>query len=506
MINRRKNQLLGYALVLLLFSGSLGADSRPLIDADSLRVAQQVENAFSEVVNYAKPAVVVITNKQTAPDTLGMQDMPEEFYRFFGIPRYREPWGSRECGGQRGARRPKPVPTGKGSGVIFSAEGYLVTNYHVIENHTFLEVKTSEGKVYDNEKDQDAVKVIGIDKETDLAVLQIGGGQKKDFPFLKFADSDQLRVGQWTIAIGAPFNFDYSVTIGCVSQKGRYDTGMSTYENYIQTDASINPGNSGGPLLNIQGQIIGINQFIYTGGISRGSIGLGFAIASNLVQQVADGLVRNGEVIRPFIGIVMQELTPEIGKQFGADFGVLVSEAIVGEAAEKAGIKNGDVIQRLGGQQVFSPHDLLLAVTKFQPGDKIDLVLKRQGEDLSFTLIAGQRSNELAAANDRQPERQGGILNQLGLRLRVENERVVVQEVLPDGAAAGVAENDNSGIRAGDVILEVNQISVKSLTEFADALEHTRNNTVMLYIERRGRRQDGGGYRFYVPVPINGNK
>lgn len=491
-----------YFAVLAFFHFSLQVSAQPPINAASLQVAQQVENAFSEVVNHAKPAVVVITNKQTAPEAPAMQDMPEEFYRFFGIPRFRDQWGKQD--GPRGGRR-KPVPAGKGSGVLFSAEGYLVTNYHVIDNHAFLEVKTSDGTVYDNEKDQDAVKVVGIDKETDLAVLQLGGGKKKDFPFLEFADSDQLRVGQWTIAIGAPFNFDYSVTIGCVSQKGRYDTGMSTYENYIQTDASINPGNSGGPLLNISGQIIGINQFIYTGGMSRGSIGLGFAIASNLVRQVTDSLVKNGEVVRPFIGIAMQELTPEIGKQFEADSGVLVSEVIAGEAAEKAGLKNGDVIQKVGGQPVFSPHDLLLAVTKYQPGDKIDLVVKRDGKDLTFTVIAGQRGNDLAANGNRNFDRPGGILNQLGMRLRAVESRVVVQEVLPNGAVAEATEGESGGIRAGDVILEVNRIPVKSVTEFAEALEHTRNNTVMLYVERSSRNQSSS-YRFFMPVPVNESK
>ncbi len=495
--------LLAICSVGFFVSGPIFAAAQPSINASSLQAAQQIEDAFSEVVNHAKPAVVVITNKQIAPEAPEMQDLPEEFYRFFGIPRQRGQGG--EQNNRRGSRRNKPVPAGKGSGVLFSPEGYFVTNYHVIENHSFLEVKTSDGKIYDNEKDQDAVRVVGVDKETDLAVLQIGGGEKKDFPSLEFADSDNLRVGQWTIAIGAPFNFDYSVTIGCVSQKGRYDTGMSTYENYIQTDASINPGNSGGPLLNISGQIIGINQFIYTGGMSRGSIGLGFAIASNLVRQVADSLVANGEVVRPFIGIAMQELSPEIGKQFGADFGVLVSEVIAGEAAEQAGLKNGDIIQKVGGQQVFSPHDLLLAVTKYSPGDKIELVVKRDGEDKKFTVLAGQRSNDLSAKNNNSRfGRPGGVLNKLGLRLRIEDERVVVQEVLPDGAVAEAAEGENGGVRAGDMILEVNRIPVKSVTEFAEALEKTRNNTVILYVERPDRRQ-GRNYRFFVPVPISEN-
>ena len=474
---------------------SLQAESKSL-NPDSLKVAQQVENAFSEVVNLAKPAVVVITNKQVAPP---MQEMPEEFYRFFGFPRPQE-----NTPGQ--GRRRRPAPAGKGSGVLISSEGYLVTNYHVIQDHAFLEVRTSEGKVYDNEKDKEAVKVIGVDKETDLAILQIGGGKTKDLPFLEFADSDNLRVGQWAIAIGAPFNFDYSVTIGCISQKGRYDTGMSNYENYIQTDASINPGNSGGPLLNINGQIIGINQFIYTGGMSRGSIGLGFAIASNLVKQVSEALIKNGEVIRPFIGVAMQELTEEIGGQFGADYGVIVSEVIPGEAAEKVGIKNGDVIQKIGGKKVHSPHELLLAVTSYQPGDKIEVAVKRDGKEMKFTLIAGQREGAaIARAEEGTYGRQGGIFYQLGLRLKVVDEQVVVQEIRPDGAVAKAADSDAGEILPGDIIHEVNRIPVKSITEFVEALDKTRNNMVIFYIERFSSRQ-GNSFRFFLPVQIDNKK
>jgi len=342
-----------------------------------------------------------------------------------------------------------------------------------------------------------------VDKETDLAILQIGGGKTKDFPFLEFADSDKLRVGQWAIAIGAPFNFDYSVTIGCISQKGRYDTGMSNYENYIQTDASINPGNSGGPLLNINGQIIGINQFIYTGGMSRGSIGLGFAIASNLVKQVSDALIKDGEVIRPFIGVAMQELTEEIGSQFGADYGVIVSEVITGEAAEKAGIKNGDVIQKVGGKKVHSPHELLLAVTSFRPGDKIELVVMRDGKEMNFTLIAGQREGAAIARTDEGAYgRQGGIFNQLGLRLKVVDEQVVVQEIRPDGAVAKAADSDAGEILPGDIIHEVNRVPVKSITEVVEALDKTRNNMVIFYIERISSRRGGGSFRFFLPVQV----
>ncbi|MDY0175617.1 MAG: trypsin-like peptidase domain-containing protein [Lentisphaeria bacterium] len=504
MIRRHYNTLtvFGFALLLTFLQSLQGATQK--VNPDSLQVAQQVEEAFSSVVNLAKPAVVVITNKQVPARMQQQQELPEEFYRFFGFPRPQENYR----GSPRRGRRQRPVPAGKGSGVLIAADGYLVTNHHVIEGNSFLEVRTSEGKIYDNEKDPEAVKIVGIDKETDLAVLQIGGGKEKDLPFLEFADSDNLQVGQWAIAIGAPFNLDYSVTIGCISQKGRYDTGMSSYENYIQTDASINPGNSGGPLLNIHAQIIGINQFIYTGGMSRGSIGLGFAIASNLVKQVSESLVQDGEVVRPFIGVAMQELSSELGGQFGAAYGVIVSEVLPGEAAEKAGLQNGDVIQMVGERKVHSPHELLLAVTSYKPGDKIQLQVLRHGKNKSFTLVAGQRSNSaLAKGGDLSNSygRQGSVFNQLGLRLKVEESQLVVQEVREDGAVAKAADSDGGEIRPGDIIHEVNRIPVKSVTEFVEALEKTQNDMVVFYLERQNPRQ-GSSNRFFLAIPIESKK
>ncbi len=478
-------------------------------ESEAIKAARLVEDAFCEVVDQTKPAVVVISNKQSAPPMMGDENMlPPDFFDFFGIPRQRferrerrERWG----GPMRRRQPQKALPVGKGSGVIIREDGYIVTNYHVIKDNEYLEVKTEDGKVYDNEKDKDAVVVVGVDTETDLAVLRIGNGQKTDFPALKFANSEKVRVGQWVIAIGAPFNLDYSVTIGCVSQMGRYDMGMSTLDNYIQTDASINPGNSGGPLVNIKGEIVGINQFIMTGGASRGSIGLGFSIASNLVKQVTDNLIQDGEVARPFLGISMQELDENLRSQFEADYGVVVSSVLPGEAAERAGVNAGDIIQKINGVKVQSPHALLLAVTSYRPGDKIKLTLLRSGKEMEFELIAGKRGVDGWTADGSREPRDANASEsspeQLGLKLTEEDGKIVVEEVFPDGAAARVGGGDVN-LQPGDIIHEINRQPVRSLGDVRKALKQTNKNKVMLWVERKYRNRSNS-FRFYIVIPLD---
>ena len=235
-------------------------------------------------------------------------------------------------------------------------------------------------------------------------------------------------------------SLDYSVSIGHVSQKGRYDVNINAYENYIQTDASINPGNSGGPLLNLRGEIMGINEFIITGGqFSQGSVGIGFAIASNLARQVADSMITNkGKVVRPYIGIQMQPLTPELKKQFKAEEGVLVGDVVRGDPADKAGLKPGDVITRVGEAVVRSPHDLQFALLAYNPGDKISVTLQRGGRDVTVQLVARQRKS---GDNEESGLESGGIdtLESAGLALEETKAGVKVHGVTPDSVEIGRA-------------------------------------------------------------------
>ncbi|MBO4513542.1 MAG: trypsin-like peptidase domain-containing protein [Victivallales bacterium] len=473
-------------------------------DGPALAAALQVEDAFAQVVELAKPAVVVITNKQK-PSQMAMQmeRVPEEFYRFFGIPFDQERNNGRR--GRNSARKMKPRVAGKGSGIIIREDGYILTNYHVIKDADALEVKTEDGTVYDNYKKKESVIVVGYDEESDLAVLRIPAKKEGKHAKLDFADSDKLRVGQWAIAIGAPFDLDYSVTIGCISQKGRTNMGMSPFDSYIQTDASINPGNSGGPLLDIRGRIIGVNQFIMTGGMSKGSIGLGFAISSNFAKQVANELIENGTVNRPFIGITMQDIKEGIRDQYGIEHGVLVREVIEGEAAEKAGVKPGDIITEVGGVAVRDSHELLLAVTRFKPGDKIKLDIVREGKKLSINVKAGNRSEYIAndeGGTNNEGGRPGSALKRLGLRLSEQDGEVIVNEVL-DGGAADAAEDDNEdAIQAGDIIIDVNRKPVSSIADVKNALEKAKDGKVVLYLQRNGRR-GGRNYRYFYALNLN---
>ena len=492
-------------LAAVFMASSVYAKESPAVSA-----ALQVQDAFAEVVDASKTSVVVITNKQTRRNmNIGpwqLNNGMEDFFDFFNIPReYRRR--------DRDGRRPRqenrlPEVAGKGSGVLIRKDGYILTNFHVIKDYEYLEVKTSDGTVFDSMADAKAVEVVGIDEESDLAVLKIGGGKKQEFPYLEFADSDKLRVGQWAIAIGAPFDLDYSVTIGCVSQKGRTDLGMSTFDNYIQTDASINPGNSGGPLLDIHGNIIGINQFIVTGGNgSRGSVGIGFAIASNLAKTISDELIENGEIARPFLGITMQELTRAIKEELEISYGVLVRDVVPDCAAEKAGIQPGDVILTLNGHRVKTSHELLMEVTKYKAGDVLELGVRRGTKQLTFKIKTARRDEFVGKSNgsgkgsrSEAPANAQNLQKRLGLELVEENGKVIVQDVIPGGAADRAGNDNDDKIMPDDIIIDINRIPVKSIADVRKALADIKKNTAIIYLQRKSPR--GDDYKYFIAVNI----
>ncbi len=467
------------AVTVILNAGPACAADAP---NDPRAVAELLEQAFTTVAEQAFPAVAVITNKQTERRRPMYHHVPPEWRFFFGNP------GGQEQQGQPDRSRKVPQPVGKGSGIVIRADGYILTNYHVIRGHDALEVQLNGGQVFDSARDPKAVEVIGTDEATDLAVIRVGNGEAKNLPTLAFADSDRIKVGQWAIAVGAPFSLDYSVTVGHVSQKGRHAMGVTTFENYIQTDADINPGNSGGPLLNIRGEVIGVNEFIASSGPSLGSIGLGFAIASNLAKQVADDLIEHGEVLRPFLGIGMQELTDDLKREFGVEAGVLVSEVTQDDPAEKAGIKAGDVVLKIGDKLVRTPHDLLFAVLAYEPGDKVRVLVSRRGKDKEFVVVARRRDSE-ETTGTREIEDAADLLQELGLVLEEGDDAVTVSGVVAGSAAAA------ADVRRGDVILEVNQQKVKTPADVIEALSDTSNNFAVFYVKRRKAK-------FFVPVPL----
>lgn len=449
-------------------------------ETKGMEAALQLQSAFTGVAEKTSPAVVVITNKRKIAQPQYSEMDPFQF--FFGVPR--NPRQQR-----RQQPDPDPQPVGKGSGIIISEDGYILTNYHVIQEADALEVKLHDGTILSMEGDDKEVEIIGSDEDTDLAVIKIKTGQK--LPYLEFADSSKVKVGEWSIAVGAPFEQEYSVTVGVVSQKGRYGVHMNYFEDYIQTDASINPGNSGGPLLNLRGEIIGVNDFIITGGgMSRGSVGIGFAIASNLAKRVSDDLIKHQEVVRPWMGVSLQPLSEEFKEQFEVKNGALIGDVFEGDPAEKAGIQPGDVIVKIEGNDVRDSDDFLRQIIEHRPGKKIILTVVRNGKEKEIEVKLGRRQKD-ADGKVHGVDSDREMVEKAGFSLSENEENEVVITGVRRGSPAASA-----GLRSGDVILEVNRTNVQTVKDVVKALKKTGKDTSILYVRR-------GGSRFFVPLELD---
>jgi Do/DeqQ family serine protease len=409
------------------------------------------QEAFIEVSEKVTPAVVNISAARMA----AVRDFGPLFEDFFGdLFRQHPP--------------PQRKEQSLGSGFILSADGYILTNDHVVKGAAEIKVKLSDQRIYDG-------KVVGSDPRTDVAVIKIEAQEK--LPTVVLGDSDTLKVGQWALAIGNPFGLDRTLTVGVISATGRANVGIEDYEDFIQTDASINPGNSGGPLLNIYGEVMGINTAIVASGQ-----GIGFAIPINLARLIANQLIEKGEVTRGWLGVSIQPLTPELAESFGLDnvSGALVNQVLAGSPAEKAGVKRGDVLLTYNGKPVRGVRELQLLVANTPAGSKVELVVLRQGKRLTLpvTIVAQQPPPAAAAApGQEQGKRQG-----LGLTVvpAAEGAGVQVETVDPDSAAAA------AGVRPGDVILAINQQEVNDLAAFRQAAEKAGKQRNVVLLVRRG--------------------
>ena len=421
-------------VVLFLATAPVFAEDRSDID-----ILRKMGKAFASIAEKASPAVVGLRSErsvtQQSPFDEPFDPFGDDFFEYFfrrQMPRQHQP------------RR----QLAQGSGFIISADGYILTNNHLVGESEKITVTLNDGREFE-------AKVIGTDPDSDVAVIKIDAN---NLPYLETADSDKLEVGEWILAIGNPFGLAHTVTAGIVSAKGRSGVGISTYEDFIQTDAAINPGNSGGPLLNLDCKVVGINTAIISR--SGGNMGIGFAIPINLAKNVYEQLVESGTVTRGYLGVNIQDLTPELAKSFGLKDakGVLIPNVTADSAAEKAGMKQGDIIVELDGVPIEKTKDLLNRVAMLKPGTKVEVVVLREGERKTLTVELGTRPKAEQAAAIRSD-----ILDQLGITVQnltpetaehfgYKDETGVIVTNVEQGSLA-----DFGGIVPGTLIVEVNR-------------------------------------------------
>ncbi len=410
------------------------------------------QKAFSTVAKKVTPCVVNISTISKKKMIQPFFEMSPLFEDFFGGPQY---------------RRDKSL----GSGFIISTDGYIVTNDHVVRDAESIQVKLSNDKVYD-------AKVVGGDHKTDIAVIKISASE---LPTAVLGDSDKLDVGQWAIAIGNPFGLDRTMTVGVISATGRSNMGIETYENFIQTDASINPGNSGGPLLNVYGEVIGINTAIVAAGQ-----GIGFAIPVNMAKPIFSQLIKKGSVSRGWMGVTIQPVTEELARSFGLSQakGALVNDVMKGSPSEKAGILQGDVITAFNGTEVKDPSHLQRLVAESAVGKPARVTVFRDGKtiDLSLSLTSAENAPRV----QREPGgggRQGqGQNDPLGLMVdeAEQGAGVIVIDVARGSAAA------EAGIRRGDVIVSINRKKISTVGDYQRIMKNVTRGTNLTILVRRG--------------------
>ena len=378
--------------------------------------------------------------------------------------------------------------------MIISADGYILTNNHVIDGFDNFIVTLSDKTIFKAKK----VKVVGKDSKTDLAVLKIES--KDPLPYAKLGNSDAIRIGDWAIAVGNPFGLNGTVTVGVISAKGR--SGVlpegPQYQDFIQTDASINPGNSGGPLVNLNGEVIGINTAIRT--TTGGNIGIGFATPINLAKDISDQLIHKGKIVRGYLGVRPQEVTQDIKEAMGlkSTEGVLIGEVVEKSAATKAGLKDGDVIIKFDGKKITDVEQFRRLVAIYAPGTSVDIDVIRDGKTMTFTAKLQEMPEEVASTpQEVQPSETEEVKTWLGITVRkliqAEKDNLKVEQgVIVDKIEAGSIA-DNAGIAEGDIILKIDKYEIASISDFskvAKALKDSnkpvlfrlKRNNVSLYI------------------------
>ena len=450
-------------------------------------------NTFVDIAKQHNPAVVNVSVKAKTrktsdrfknPGHRGQKDQFRDFYdKFFKQQQRPGP----------GQGKP-PRRGGTGSGFIIDADGYILTNNHVVEGADEILVNLDDDNEY-------TAKLIGTDPKTDIALIKINreNGDNTPFPYLRMGDSDKLEVGEWVVAIGNPFGLPHTVTVGVVSAKGR-NIGAGAYDEFIQTDASINPGNSGGPLINIKGEVIGINTAIISGGgPGGGNVGIGFAIPANLVKSILTDLREKGKVTRGWLGVMIQKITPDLAKSFSLkdNKGALVGDVIPEGPAAKAGIQRGDVIVEFNGYKVNNMEQLPKIVAQTTPDTDVNVVVVRDGNSVTLNVhIAILKDGEQKLAQGGATEDPLGMQGQditpeLAQSLDLGSEEGVLVSDVTAGQSAAEA-----GIKRGDVITEIDRKPVKNMSEYKRSLGAIKKGRTVLFLIKRG------GTTIYIAVRI----
>jgi serine protease Do len=447
------------------FALATAAQTNAPVVSKGTTLLEQISEAFTELADKAKPATVsikcIITGSQEYANPFDMFG-DDVFKRFFG---------------QQFQQQPQQQVAG-GSGFIVSSDGYIVTNNHVVKDATQVTVTLNDGREFE-------ASIKGNDPRTDLAVLKI---EASDLPFLLFGDSDNLRAGEWVVAVGNPFGLEGTITKGIVSAKGRQDLGIAPYEDFIQTDAAINPGNSGGPLLNVRGEVIGVNTAIFSR--SGGYMGIGLAIPSKMVQPVIEQIMEKGTVKRAYLGIVMQPVDKELSAALGLDKpeGILISEVVKGSPAAEAGLQQGDIILQYNDKPVKNVTKFRNDVAMMSPGAKIQLKVLRNHKPKTITLTLGSQ-NEGEVISAELTQKLGIEIENLTpettakLGYSSDVTGVMISKVKP-GSPAAMAGLRPTFLITGVAVDWNNQKAVKNVGEFDAALQELGDKKYIILIVR----------------------
>lgn len=435
----------------VILGPTIGSDALAATETSGLRLIEELQTVITDLADRVKPSVV---NVLPITSSARSKENPRERL---------------------------PNSPGSGSGVIVDAQGYIITNNHVVGDASEVEIRLSDRTKF-------IAQVIGKDPDTDLAMLKIA--TDRALPRAQFGDSSVVKVGQWVLAVGNPFGLDRTVTLGVVSGIGRENMNLSRYENFIQTDASINPGNSGGPLFNMQGEIIGINTAII-----NFAQGIGFAIPSNMAKQVMQQLLTHGKVVRAWLGVGIQPVTADLAGKFGVseNEGVLVNEVFENDPASRGGIKPGDIITKVDGKTVETPNVLSRLIAGLEPGMAATIEVVRDGkrQQLLIPLTERRESGPLASLPSppsAKTEFRLGIdvqdlAAELADKFKFKEEKGVLISKVEQGSVAHI-----EGLREGDLIKEVNRKDVASVSEFTNALAKVkRGETILLRVQRETR-------------------